>query len=652
MNWKTLQVLLVEDDAVKARALVDTLPKGGRIDVLATVASLEDAFEFISAITFDAIVLDLDLRDTRGLERLRRVCSAASRIPVIVLAPVDQEDMAPAVFRSGAEECLVKDAAGLESLCNVISHAVERHAYHEGLRTTESRFRSDSEERFRLLADNIKEAFIIVEIPSGKALYLSRTWEEMWGRPVEDAYANPQLWFEAIEPEDRASVMRVYGRLASGEPAAQIFRVRRTDGSIRWVRARMFPVRDDQERVYRLVGLVEDITEIRQTEEQLRQALKMEAVGQLAGGIAHDFNNLLVVIAGYARIVSVDLGPSHPSQKDLEQIRAAAQSAANLTGQLLAFSRRQILQPQILDLNHVLQRVERLMRRVLGEDISLVMKLTTPLARVNADPGQIEQVIVNLAVNARDAMPNGGVLTIETANVDLDLEYAAQHPGSKAGRHVAIAVSDTGVGMDYATQKRLFEPFFTTKPDGKGTGLGLATVYGIVKQSEGSIWVYSELERGATFKIYLPIVTHDSGEPTPSVSAAVELHGSETVLVVEDQQDVRAVIGETLRRYGYHVLAAANGEDAINKAREHREALHLLLTDVVMPGSSGREVAREIVSEHPEVRVMYMSGYTDDAIVQRGVLDPGLAYIQKPFTGDSLLRKVRQVLDTEHPPAW
>jgi nitrogen-specific signal transduction histidine kinase len=395
------------------------------------------------------------------------------------------------------------------------------------------------------------------------------------------------------------------------------------------------------------VGLVEDITDVRRTEEQLLQAQKMEAVGRLAGGVAHDFNNLLTAILGYSELVLQDLGPDHPLAVDVQEIRAAGQSAESLTRQLLAFSRRQILQPRTLDLNKVLTRVDALLQRIIGEDIELTMKLAAPLGRVSADPGQIEQVVLNLAVNARDAMPNGGKLTIETANVVLDEEYAAQHAGASVGPHVMVAVTDTGSGMDAATQQRLFEPFFTTKEPGRGTGLGLATVYGIVTQSRGSIWVYSELGHGSTFKMYLPVTTEEVMAPGAIETTPASLSGTETVLVVEDQAEARSVICETLRRRGYTVIEAINGPDAIVKGRQPELMIDVMLTDVVMPGMGGRRVAEVLRATRPDLKVVYMSGYTDSAIVDHGILEPGVTFVQKPFATETLLRKVRDVLDAQ-----
>jgi CheY-like chemotaxis protein len=369
----------------------------------------------------------------------------------------------------------------------------------------------------------------------------------------------------------------------------------------------------------------------------------MEAVGLLASGVAHDFNNLLTAILGFTELTLSDLDGGHPARPDLEEVQRAATSAAALTRQLLAFGRKQILQPEVLDLNAAVARMEKLLRRTLGEDISLLTRLATPLGRVIADAGQIEQVILNLAVNARDAMPAGGALTIETENVVLDADHAVRHPHGSAGPHVLIAISDTGIGMDATVQSHLFEPFFTTKERGKGTGLGLATVYGIVRQSGGSVSVHSEVGQGTTFKIYLPSAG-SAVEPTSPVRVG-PARGSETILLVEDQPEVLAVTRATLERHGYTVIAAASGSEALEKARLHGSTIGMLMTDMVMPGMSGHELATALLHHQPTLRVLYMSGYTEGRIVHHGVVDPDVAFIQKPFTPNALLAKVRDRLD-------
>jgi CheY-like chemotaxis protein len=370
----------------------------------------------------------------------------------------------------------------------------------------------------------------------------------------------------------------------------------------------------------------------------------MEAVGRLAGGVAHDFNNVLSVILSYAEMLVADLKAGDPMRHDVEEIRKAGQRAADLSRQLLMFSRRNVIEPKVLDLNDVLAGMDSMLQRILGEDVDMVTSPGQLLGRVYVDPTSIEQVIMNLVVNARDAMPTGGKLTLETADVILDDAYAEEHPGVKAGPYVMVAVKDTGMGMDKATQARIFEPFFTTKPNDKGTGLGLSTVFGIAQQSGGSVWVYSEPGKGATFKVYLPRVEGDvETRPTQSIPAAGR--GTETILLVEDDDQVRVVALRILRRHGYHVVAARHAGEAILLSEQYAGVIHLLVTDVVMPQMSGPELAKRLANARPEMKVLCMSGYADDSIVRHGVVEAKVAYLQKPLTTDALARKVREVLD-------
>ena len=414
------------------------------------------------------------------------------------------------------------------------------------------------------------------------------------------------------------------------------------------------PVLERTELLERLEARVEETTaalkaeiaERESLEKQLVQAQKMEAIGRLAGGVAHDFNNLLTIITGYSDLLLNEMQSGSQFRGHIEEVKKAADRAAALTRQLLAFGRRQVLCPQVLILNKIVVSTDKMLRRLIGEDIDLVTKLDPALSQTKVDPGQVEQVIMNLVVNSRDAMPEGGKLTIETANAELDANYVRRHAMAAPGRFVMLAVSDTGCGMDAETQSHIFEPFFTTKETGKGTGLGLATVYGIVKQIGGEIWVYSEPGRGTTFKIYFPQAEEGERAVQPPKVVSASQRGSGTILVVEDEEAVRSLVRRVLESKGYAVLTASTAEEAARMCEQQGGKISLLLTDVVMPGMSGRKLAHHLGFSRPEMKVLYMSGYTDNAIVHHGVLDPGTAFLQKPFTPDAILRKVREVLDT------
>jgi two-component system, cell cycle sensor histidine kinase and response regulator CckA len=417
------------------------------------------------------------------------------------------------------------------------------------------------------------------------------------------------------------------------------------DGSTIWIDLTVSILREPSGEPKFIITVVQDITGRKQLEQELLHAQRLEGVGQLAGGIAHDFNNLLTVIGGRGHLALGKLKPGDPLRRDFELIQKTADRAATLTRQLLAFSRKQLLQPRVVDPNDLIQNASSLLKRLIGEDIELVCVPAADLGRVHVDPGQLEQVIVNLVVNARDAMPHGGRVTIETANVVLDAGYAAQHVGVAPGPYVQLAVSDTGFGMDRATQARIFEPFFTTKGPGKGTGLGLATVYGIVKQSGGHIRVYSEPGAGTVFRIYLPRT--DAVVDTQASVDATLPQGQETVLLVEDEAEVRHFAREVLERAGYTVLEATSVDDAILISERHLGLINVLLTDVVMPGMSGRALGEIIATSRPEAKVLYMSGYTDDAMIRHGVLQAGIQFLEKPFTPQALAVKLREVLDSE-----
>ena len=468
------------------------------------------------------------------------------------------------------------------------------------------------------------------------------------GYSVEEVLADG-WWIAGVHPDDVARTLEAQNELARTGRMVYEYRFRERSGRYRWIRDESRVVGDTFGEDAEVVGVWVDVTERRQLEEQFRQAQKMEAVGRLAGGVAHDFNNLLTAITGYSDLLLMDLDPQDERRQDVAEIKRAAVAAADLTRQLLAFSRRQVLAPRIIDLNAVVSGAQKLLGRLIGEDVTVETRLDPALASVRADPGQMEQVLMNLAVNARDAMPNGGRLTIETANVMVDTEFAPERPGPAAGPHVLMAVSDTGIGMDEATKARIFEPFFTTKEIGKGTGLGLATVYGIVKQSDGFIWVYSEPGKGSTFKVYLPRVDGPPESLETAARPARSLRGTETIMVAEDTAAVRAVVRDVLERHGYTVVEAATGREAAQLAGRRPGGIDLLVTDVVMPELSGRDLVRELRTVKPDLKVLYMSGYTDDAVLRQGMLEPGAAFIQKPFRPDDLARRIRDLLDA--PPA-
>jgi signal transduction histidine kinase len=460
--------------------------------------------------------------------------------------------------------------------------------------------------------------------------------------------------FAFYAPEHRALVNDAVGACArEGTPFDFEAEIITAHGKRLWIRAIGNALRNAEGVITHVHGSVQDISPQKLAEaknaklaEQLRQAQKMETIGGLAGGVAHDFNNLLTVILSYGDLIADELKSDDPVRKDLDQIRGAGVRAADLTRQLLAFSRQQVLAPKLVELAAIANGMEKMLRRLIGEDIELTVACPPGLAKVLVDPGQMEQVIMNLVVNARDAMPRGGMLTIETAEVVLDDQFASMHVGVKAGPHVMLAVSDTGTGIDKATQDRMFEPFFTTKKDGKGTGLGLATVFGIVQQSGGTVWVYSELGKGTTFKIYFPIADSSavaiSSRPAPE---SASLYGTETILLVEDEERVRNATSAILRKYGYNVLQASTGGDALLICEQHTASIHLLLTDVVMPRMSGRQLAERLAPIRPDMKVLFMSGYTDDAVVRHGILDSTIAFIQKPLTPLALAYKVRETLD-------
>lgn len=454
-------------------------------------------------------------------------------------------------------------------------------------------------------------------------------------------------WINWVHQDDRVSVREVFGHTLMGEPTDQVFRIVRPDGTIRWVRGRAYPVRDAAGIVRRVVGVAADVTELREAEERFTQAQKMEAVGRLAGGVAHDFNNLLTVIIAETELMITDDTTDKKDINLLKEVRSAAESAVVLTRQLLAFSRRELVEPTVFCIDDAVTETSKMLRRLIGEDVSLTVKLASGGASIRMDRGQLDQILTNLAVNSRDAMPHGGSLCIETSVEIVDSAFARNHPAVKHGEVVLITVTDTGGGMSAEVCARAFEPFFTTKSHGKGTGLGLATCHGIVLQSGGDIVVRSTLGSGTTFRIYLPRV--DTKPPDPETGVRDVPRGQESILLVEDEPGVRRVAARMLRAQGYSVLEARDASEALRILNSGSARIHLLFTDVVMPGMGGRELAELVRSQRPDIKVLYATGYTDDVILQHQVLEHGVSLLRKPYTAAALGAKIRETLDTIPP---
>jgi two-component system cell cycle sensor histidine kinase/response regulator CckA len=637
----------------------------------------------------DVILLDIVMPDMDGFEVCRRLKSdeRTRDIPVIFLTALrtDRANRVKAV-EVGAEAFLSKPidetelAAQMRAMAKIKTASLHKRdearrlaalvaertreleqsrtdalnlladlrVENEARRKTEMALR-ESEEKYRTLFDSAGDAIFIHDV-DGRILATNTAACERYG------YTQSQLLSMTVAMVDNpAHAAHAPARIARlMEEGALQFETehRHRDGRVISVDVNARRIAWSGQTA--TMSICRDITERkraeaehRRLEEQFQVSQKMEAIGSLAGGVAHDFNNLLTVILNYTGFAIEKVGKGDPLWELLVEVKKAGERAAALTRQLLAFSRKQVLALQVLDLNQLVANLEKMLRRLIGEDIHLEQRLAPDLGRIKADPGQIEQVIMNLVVNARDAMPDGGKLTIETSNIDLDEEYATRHLAVTPGPHVLLAISDSGCGMDAATLKRLFEPFFTTKAQGKGTGLGLSTVYGIVKQSGGDIQVYSEVGKGTTFKVYLPRMSDDEKPEELKTTGERPAVGHETILLVEDEAALREVVERMLRAMRYKVLKAASGSEALRIGQQYQSEIHLLLTDVVMPQMSGRQLAEQLIGQRPSMRVLYMSGYTDDAIVHHGVLDPGTEFISKPFTSADLARKVRDTLDID-----
>jgi two-component system, cell cycle sensor histidine kinase and response regulator CckA len=630
-------VLIVEDEEGTAELQRRRLERAGF--AVRTAATAEAALAALAAGGIDLAMLDFQLPGgVTGLDVFARMKEAGFDVPVILVTGFSAETTVIQALRAGVRDFVAKSSEYLDYL----PEAVRRVA--RGVQT--ERRLAESEARLASVIATAKDA-IIVTGPDQRITLFNPAAEQMFGCPAAAARGRPLALFIPPEAHEPTGAARDGGGAAAPVDPTPTQRLRegtrgvRADGTEFPLEASVSRAEIGGRRSYTVV--VRDVTERRRLEEQYRQAQKMEAVGRLAGGVAHDFNNLLTIISGYSELVIANLPAHDPNRALVQGVYDAGERAALLTRQLLTFSRKQLVEPRVLDLNAVVADAGKMLRRLIGEDITLATDLAPGLDRVRADPGQVEQVIMNLAVNARDAMPQGGRLSVETRAVELDPSSARTRPGARPGRYVRLSVGDTGCGMTEEVRRRAFEPFFTTKGPGQGTGLGLATVFGIVQHSGGHVEVETEVGRGTTFKVYLP----SAGlEAVAERAAAKPLRsGTETVLVVEDDDAVRAVTRLTLQVLGYTVLEARGGEDALRACDAHPAAIDLLITDVVMPGMSGRQVAEAVAQRRPGVKVLFCSGYTDDAVVRHGVLQAEAAFLQKPFTVSALGDKIRAVLE-------
>jgi PAS domain S-box-containing protein len=767
-----IRILVVEDTPEDA-LLLQTLIEGSKTGRFQTECAdrLSTAMARLVTGGIDAVILDLTLPDSSGLETFEKMQKQFPTVPILVLTASANESMADLAIRRGAQDYLLKDRVDSALVVRAVRYAIERKRAENALRK--------SEERFEVMARATNDAVWDLDIATNR-MWWNVGVRSFLGYPADTVGSDLNWWQDHIHPEDKERVISAVRAILEGGGRFWLdeYRFLCSDGSYACVFDRGYILHDEQGQPLRMIGAMMDITDrkraeeaLRETnetlrtliqasplgiavldaaekvriwnpaaeritgwrapdvlgkmipgmsggvrpdqfpalaqralhgeavtgaeipgrrkgeipielsvsmaplrdargaisgamavladiserksaelqksqlEEQLRQSQKMEAVGRLAGGVAHDFNNLLTAISGYAELLQGRFEPGNDIRGYVDEILKSSGRATQLTRQLLAFSRRQVLQPKVLDLNSVVQNMDGLLRRLIGEHIELTASLEPRLASVRADQGQIEQVIMNLSVNARDAMPNGGRLIIETRNVDLDSGYNDRHGRLRTGPHVLLAVTDSGHGMNPETQSHLFEPFFTTKEQAKGTGLGLATVYGIVKQSGGDIWVYSEPGKGSVFKIYFPRIDEAPESASKDETRTRARRGTETVLLAEDSDVVRRLLRELLISNGYTLLEARHGLEALEIAQTFQGRIDLLVTDMVMPQMSGRELAAKLGPQRPEMKILFMSGYTEDAIARQGVLDPGTAFLEKPFTPNSLAKKVRELLD-------
>ena len=634
---ETLRILYVEDCPNDRELIANALRREGLHCEFVYAASQKEFREALNG-SYDLILSDFTLPTFSGATALELALAARPGVPFIFVSGTIGEERAVESLKRGATDYILKDR--LDRLGPAVRRALREAQEHSERLRAEQLLRA-SEERFRQVVENIREVFWLTDPEKNVIHYVSPGYEKIWGRPCDDLYQSPGAWLEAIHADDRPRIIEAVLTKQSKGDYDEVYRVIRPDGEMRWIHDRAFPLRDASGQVYRVAGIAEDITQHRNLEEQLRHMQKMESIGQLAGGVAHDFNNVLTVIGLHtASLASEPL--TKTAKESVKGISLAGEHAATLTRQLLTFSRRQAVQIRELSLNDVIEGVITMLRRVLGK--SVVLQFTAGEIRpVLADAGMLEQVLMNLALNARDAMPEGGTLNIRTGTEIISEAFARQNPEAAAGSFAWLEVSDTGSGISPENLSKVFEPFFTTKELGKGTGLGLATVYGIVKQHHGWITLQSQLNKGTTFKIYLPT----AGGPRDSTRAArsggkIE-GGTETILVVEEQPVVCALVRSVLESYGYQVLQTSSSAGALELSEEHGGRIDLLLTDLILPGEmSGGELAKTLRAKNPNLKVAFTSGYGAEIVGQE---IGEFAFLQKPYAPRTLANSVRRLLD-------
>lgn len=637
-----LQILLIGDREEDFFLIRDLLSRtnGATHAQLDHAVSFEEAVDCLDRGSYDLILLAYEA----GAETSQLVLGEIRRrnvtVPLVCLTEGADEAAVAQIIQAGACDCVFKSDLSENSFARPVRCALS-------LRRME-RQRHDAEEMLRKLSRAVEQSadLLIITDREGAIEYVNPAFEALTGYTRQEvAGQNPRILKSG--QQSRVLYQELWTTILSGRVFRGTLVNRKKNGDLFYAEKTIAPVRDAKGEITHFISTDRDITEKYKLEAQLRQAQKMDAVGQLAGGVAHDFNNLLMVISSYAELMLDSIGPNHHLHHNVQEIIDAARRAADLTRQLLAFSRKQMQDLQLLDLNQVIADVGKILARVIGEDIQLSIVRGANLAKVKADPVQIEQIVMNLATNARDAMPNGGKLTIETRNVTLDEAYVQEHSMVPPGDFVLIDVTDSGRGIEPEHQPHIFEPFFTTKEKGKGTGLGLATVYGIVKQNGGFIWVYSEPGLGTTFKIYLPQVHQGAARNVVAKAHESPLKGWETVLLVEDEAAVRRATAEFLNLSGYKVLEAKDGQHAIEVARSHSGPIHIMVTDVVMPKMSGSQLAEQLLKDRPSVKVLFVSGYAEKTILQHGEIDLSAKFLQKPFTLKALGQKIRTILESE-----